>query len=148
MVSAAAHKGAAVTLVHRLKYEASPWAEGVLATMVAPVVPAGATALIPVPRVIVRAWRYGIDPAQRLAHRLADHTGIPVVAALRPALWTARRAGPAGRRRGDPRFTLRAPAPPGSVLIDDVVTTGTTLAAAAKVCGVRRAVTITSAVRP
>ncbi len=41
-------------------------------------------------------------------------------------------------------FSLKMPAPVGSVLVDDVVTTGTTLAAAARVAGCQRAVTVTA----
>jgi predicted amidophosphoribosyltransferase len=39
------------------------------------------------------------------------------------------------------------PIPPGAVLVDDVVTTGATLGAAARVTGITRALTLTSAAR-
>ncbi|HUG74328.1 MAG TPA: ComF family protein [Acidimicrobiia bacterium] len=142
------HDGVARTLVHRLKYEASPRAASVLAAMLAARLPPDASALVPVPRVIARRWRYGVDPGRELARALARRTGLPVTDPLRPALWTARRAGPAGRRRGIPRFDTSGGVPAGAVLVDDVVTTGATLLAAANACGAARAVTVSSAVRP
>jgi hypothetical protein len=72
--------------------------------------------------------------------------GLPVVCALAPAWWHRRRAGEAGAPRGRPRFRARRPAPPGAVLVDDVVTTGMTLGAAAEALGgVPRALTATAA---
>ena len=141
------HDGVARTLIHRLKYEASPRVASVLAPMLAARLPTDAAALVPVPRVITRRWRYGVDPGRELTRALARLTGLPMAEPLRPALWTARRAGPAGRRRGIPRFGASGRAPAGAVLVDDVVTTGATLLAAANACGATRAVTVTSAVR-
>jgi predicted amidophosphoribosyltransferase len=142
------HDGAARVLVHRLKYAASPRVASVLAALLATRLPTDATALVPVPRVIARRWRYGVDQGRELTRALARRTGLPTADPLRPALWTARRAGPAGRRRGIPRFDASGDAPAGAVLVDDVVTTGATLLAAANACGASRAVTVTSAVRP
>jgi predicted amidophosphoribosyltransferase len=141
------HEGVARSLVHRLKYDASPAVASVLAAAMAPLVPADAAALVPVPRVIARRWRYGVDPARELTFALGARIALPVVDALRPAVWTARRAGPGGRPRGHPRFTAVGPAPESAVLVDDVLTTGATLAAAAAVLGVRRAVVATAALR-
>lgn len=142
------HVGVARDLVHRLKYEGSAAVADVLAASVAPLVPDGTRALIPVPRVIARRWRYGVDPALELALAVARRASLRVVRALSPMLWTPRRAGPAGASRGAPRFTVVSPVPAGSVLVDDVVTTGTTLAAAAGATGVRLAVAATLALRP
>jgi predicted amidophosphoribosyltransferase len=116
--------------------------------MLAERLPTDVSVLVPVPRVIARRWRYGVDPGRELARALGRRTGLPVADALRPALWTARRAGPAGRHRGIPRFGISGRTPVGAVLVDDVVTTGATLLAAASVCRSDRAVTVTSAVRP
>lgn len=146
MVAAFRHEGPARTMVHRLKYGAVP--VPFLGDAVAGIVPDDATALVPVPRVTLRRWRFGVDPALEVARRAAAVRGLPVVEALAPPLWVHRRAGPAGADRGRPRFRLARQVPQGAVLVDDVVTTGTTLAAAAAVSGLRRAVTITSAVRP
>jgi predicted amidophosphoribosyltransferase len=43
-----------------------------------------------------------------------------------------------------PSFRLRMPTPAGAVLIDDVVTTGTTLVAASSTTGSRLAITFTA----
>lgn len=144
--SAFVHEGPARTLVHRLKYQAVPLPA--LGRVLAPLVPPGATALVPIPRVTVRRWRYGVDPALEIASSLAAVRGLPVVVALQPPLWVHRRAGGAGAPHGRPRFRAMTPVPPGAVLVDDVVTTGATLLAAASVTGISMAVTITSAVRP
>jgi predicted amidophosphoribosyltransferase len=146
--SAFAHSGAARRLVHRLKYEGLDTAARPLAAAMAPLLPAAATCLVPVPRVTARRWRHGIDPATELAGLLAATTGLTVIPALRPVLWVARRAGPAGRHRGRPRFLGVSRLEPGAVLIDDVVTTGTTLGVAASVTGARHAVTATAGLRP
>jgi predicted amidophosphoribosyltransferase len=143
--SAFGHVDPARAMVHRLKYRAAP--AGRLGVLLAPLVPVGTSALVPIPRVRLRRWRYGVDPALELARSLGAVTGLPVVAALVPPLWLHRRAGPAGSLRGEPRFTVRMALPPGAILIDDVVTTGATLVAAAAVTGIRGAVTLTAAVR-
>ena len=142
--SAFTHDGAARRLVHRLKYEGLIAAADLLAAAMDPILPADASVLVPVPRVWARRWRYGVDPAWELARALARRRHLRVVGALRPMPWTPRRAGPAAKRRGVPRFSLRAAVPRGAVLVDDVVTTGVTLAAARRASGIIRAVTATS----
>lgn len=143
--SAFVHEDPARTMVHRLKYRAAP--PGRLGVLLAPLVPRGAAALVPVPRVRLRRWRYGVDPALELARSLGAVTGLPVVAALVAPVWLHRRAGPSGQARGLPHFTRGGPVPPGAILIDDVVTTGATLVAAAAVTGITTAVTLTAAAR-
>lgn len=145
VASAWAHAGAARALVHRLKYDAVSAVLDIAAPAVTSVLPAGATAFVPVPRAALRRWRHGIDPAHALARRLGRSTGLPVVAALGRPLWYRHRAGAAGRRRDLPTFALRLAPPPGAVLVDDVMTTGTTIDIAAGVLGdVHHAVTMTS----
>lgn len=143
--SAFLHDGPARELVHRLKYQSDPLPG--IGAVLAPLLPRDATALVPIPRVVLRRWRYGVDPAMELARSVAAATGVPVLAGLAPPLWVHRRAGPAAQTHGRPRFDVVAPVPVGAVLIDDVVTTGATLAAAAAITGIRQAVTLTTAVR-
>jgi len=146
--SAFLHLGTARLLVHRLKYGAQPGAARLLAAAMARVLPADATALVPVPRARLRLWRYGVDPALELALALQRLTGLPVRRALAAAWWHRRRAGAGGVERGIPRFRACSAVPTGAVLVDDVVTTGATLrAAAAALGGPRPAVTATAAPR-
>ena len=146
--SAFIHAGTARLLIHRLKYGAQPCAAGILGMAMGFVLPHGAAALIPVPRARLRLWRYGVDPALELAIAVGRATGIPVVRALAPAWWHRRRAGPASALRGVPRFKAVRRPPDGGVLVDDVVTTGATLTAAASaVGGVGWALTATVAPR-
>ena len=133
--------------MHRLKYGGSLPAARHLAGAMAPQLPPSARALVPLPRALVRRWAHGVDPALELARAVGEIVGMPVVQCLRPGPWWPHRSGPGGRVRGAPRFTLRRHAPPGSVLVDDVLTTGTTMCAAAEVLGVSQAVTATAVSR-
>jgi predicted amidophosphoribosyltransferase len=137
------HEDPARAMVHRLKYHAAPAAR--LGALLVPLLPGDATALVPVPRVMLRRWHYGVDPALELARALSALTGVPVVEALAAPVWLPRRAGPAGRVRGRPGFERRRAAPAGAVLVDDVVTTGRTLVAAAQATDLTTAITLTSA---
>jgi predicted amidophosphoribosyltransferase len=140
------HAGTARLLVHRLKYGAQASAAGILGSAMGAALPPGATALIPVPRSRARLWRYGVDPAPELAAAVSRITGVPVVRALAPSWWHRRRAGSANAVRGVPRFEAIRQMPDGAVLVDDVVTTGATLTAAAGVLGAARwALTATAA---
>lgn len=91
---------------------------------------------MPVPLHSRRLRRRGYNQAALIADALARRTGLEVVDCLRRAGSAAtqvgrdrreRRLGPAGT------IELRGPAPGRAVLIDDVVTTGATLAACAAV---------------
>jgi predicted amidophosphoribosyltransferase len=143
--SAFIHDGPARMLVHRLKYRAS--AVPGIGVVLRSLLPDDTTALVPVPRVLARRWRYGVDPALEIASAIGMVTGLPVVPALQAPPWVHRRAGGAGSVRGHPRFRRVAPVPPRAVLVDDVVTTGTTLGAAAAATGITVAVTVTAAAR-
>ncbi|MEA2010706.1 MAG: hypothetical protein U9N78_08380 [Actinomycetota bacterium] len=126
------HEGPARRLVHALKYRAVFAAAEPLADAMADRIPGSVTALIPVPRATIRAFRHGVDPAAVLAAAVARRTALPVVDAIKPRWWWRRHAG----RRRDERSTISfAPngsfVPSNAALVDDVLTTGATARAAA-----------------
>ncbi|MFP3914308.1 MAG: hypothetical protein ACLFWM_05490, partial [Actinomycetota bacterium] len=88
-----------------------------------------------------------IDPALELAGELARITGLPLLPVLRAPLWGRVRAGHA--HGFAPRFRLhRSPGPVPVTLVDDVITTGSTLVAAARCLpGTTSAVTATTSAR-
>ena len=126
------HEGPARLLIHALKYRAVVAAAEPLAEAMADRIPAHATALVPVPRATLRALRHGVDPAAVLAAAVARRTGLPVIDALRPRWWWPRHAGRGRTERAAVSFfpTGRV-VPYGAALVDDVLTTGATVSAAA-----------------
>lgn len=129
--SALVHGGPARHLVHRLKYEGIVAAAEALALVMAPLLPTTASCLVPVPRVAWRRIRYGVDPAACLAAALSRRVGIPVVRGLAAPLIGPVHAGRSRSARPAPIFRSRGFVPPEAVIVDDVVTTGVTLTAAA-----------------
>jgi len=127
------HEGAAKTLVHHLKYRGVTVYAEVVADALESRVPA--LPLVPVPRAWSRRIRYGVDPANAIATALGRRIGVPVVPVLRPRLHTRRRAGD-DHSRPVPDFSVRELGDPEVVVVDDVVTTGATIVAAA--CGLGR----------
>ncbi len=76
VVGGYAHRGAAVSLVHRMKYRRDRSATRVLVERMASVIDTEPVALVPIPRAWVRRVRYGIDPALALATGLSAHMGF------------------------------------------------------------------------
>ena len=149
-----AHEGPARALVHALKFRGALGVAGVMAAQIAANAPPGlldGATLVPVPAPAARRRARGFDHAARLAAALGERSGRPVAACLR-------RTGPGPRQVGARRaqrlavgrvaVVARGAVPPVVALVDDVETTGATLAACAaalRAAGARRVVAVTYA---
>lgn len=130
--SAAPYDGAARELVGALKFRARVGLADDAASLIAGRVPCDLLggAIVPVPAAPGRhRWR-GFDGAEAIAASLAKRTGL----ALAPCLSRTQSARQVGRRRSErladpPSVRAVSPVPPRTVLVDDVMTTGATLAA-------------------
>jgi predicted amidophosphoribosyltransferase len=147
VVAGAVHEGPSRALVHALKYRGVDAAVPALVDPLIGRVPA-ATALVPVPRAPLRAARYGVDPAGLIAGEIGRRMGIPVLHALQAPVWWPRHAAASRSERGGIRFRQRLAVPPGCALVDDVVTTGATVAAAARALHPRPGVVLAATVAP
>ncbi len=143
--SALEHRGPARRLVHLLKYQGITAAALPLAALMARELKEAPAALVPLPRAWPRRLRYGVDPARQLAGLVAAAIDVPVVDALAAPVWWPSHAGSDRVSRKPPRFMLLRHVPAGSVLVDDVLTTGATALAASSVSGVHRVLTATRA---
>jgi ComF family protein len=135
------YDGPARALVAGLKFRGAAGLAGPLAAQIAAAAPARLlrppALLVPVPLAPARARARGYDQAELLAAALATRTGMRVARCLR------RRRGARGRQvgrgRGERLLALEgafeplpgAGVPDRAVLVDDVVTTGGTIAACA-----------------
>jgi len=126
------HTGTAARLVHNLKYRRSAAAGRLLANAMAQRVPVDATSLVPIRRSLVRRVSFGIDQATHLAGLISDIVGLPVADVLRPPVWWKQRAGAPRSERKLIRFHASSPIRDGAVLVDDVLTTGSTIASAGR----------------
>ena len=87
------HQAAARRLVLRLKYRGCRESAEVLAAVMLPLIPSGASALAPVPRIYYRRIKYRSDPGLLLAGALSRRSGLPVSHVLGPRLWGGANAG-------------------------------------------------------
>lgn len=130
------YEGPARALVGALKFRGATGLADPMAALMAAAAPPERLcgALVPVPLHPVRRRRRGFNQAERLASALGRRTGLQVVDCLAREGSnlrqvgrdrSARLAGPAGS------VQPRGPVPARAVLVDDVITTGATLAACA-----------------
>lgn len=151
-----AYRGPARALVRGLKFRGARGLADELAAAMAAGAPDGLLqgALVPVPLSRARLRERGYDQAERLAYALAGRTGLPLAAILeregRPGRQSARGRG-ARLALAPGSVSARGPAPSRSVLVDDVITTGATLAACAEAlryAGAREVVAVAYARTP
>ena len=93
----------------------------------------------------------GFDQAQLLARAVARRLGLPARATLRRTSSTPQTGLDARARHLGPAFRALRPSPGSVVLVDDVVTTGATLEAAAsalRAAGATTVIGVTAAATP
>jgi predicted amidophosphoribosyltransferase len=130
--SVAPYEGVARRLIGALKFGArvalADEAAALIARRAPPTLLTGA--IVPVPAAPIRRRRRGFDPAEALAAALARQCGLPIA----PCLARSQSPRQVGRHRAarladPPRVRAVSEAPSEALLIDDVTTTGATLAA-------------------
>jgi competence protein ComFC len=149
-----AYEGIARELVARIKYRnvraVVPW----LAVAMADAVAAAAArpdVVTWAPTSPERRRHRGFDPAELLARAVARRLGVRCVGLLVRAPGPPQTGLPAEARRRGPRFGTRRRAPVSVLVVDDIATTGATMAAAAstlRAAGARIVVALTAARTP
>jgi len=125
--------------IHLYKYGRIKTLAGPLGELLAAAVPRNESfdAIVPVPLHWLRQWKRGFNQSAVLARQLSRTVGAPVVSALRRTRSTLVQAGlsnTARRRNVAQAFGSRGRSVAGKriLLIDDVMTTGSTAAACAR----------------
>lgn len=147
-----AYDGVARELVARMKYRrivaVAPFLAEAMAAVIAPPVP---HVLTWAPTTRTRRHERGFDHAEVLARAVGRRLRRPVRSLLRRGDGPPQTGLPAAARRRGPAFTATGVAAPFVLLIDDIATTGATLAAAAAALrerGATRVVALTAARTP
>jgi ComF family protein len=136
-----AYEGPARAMVRALKFRGATLAAEAMAAQIAAGAPSGLLdrgSLVPVPLHPRRLRRRGFNQAERLAAALSRRSGLPIADCL---LRTGTARTQVGRDRaerlvgvhGTVGIRAGAAAPERAILVDDVVTTGATVAACASV---------------
>jgi ComF family protein len=139
--AAVGYEGPARALVRALKFKGALGLADAMAAQMAANAPPGLLerrALVPVPLHPARRRRRGFNQAEELARALSRRSGLPLAGCLERTAGGAG-ASQVGRGRaerldalgGSFRMRARAPVPMRALLVDDVVTSGATLAACA-----------------
>ncbi len=138
--AALSYEGPARDLVHALKFRGAAGLAGTMAAFMVAAAPAGlldaGCTLVPVPLHPRRRRRRGFNQAELLASALAGRTGVAVSDCLARSGADIRQVGRGRGARLDSlagSIALRSGAPGLAVLVDDVVTTGSTIAECARV---------------
>jgi predicted amidophosphoribosyltransferase len=154
--AAFAYEGVAREVVARVKYRgaraALPW----LADAMVEVLPATATAsrfdaVTWAPTSRERRRSRGFDPAELLARAVARRLGVRCVGLLDRGPGPPQTGRTGADRRHGPEHVAHRAVPPSVLVVDDVATTGATLAAAARALragGAQRAAALTAARTP
>lgn len=125
-------------LVGKLKFDRAKAASTIIANTCAPLVPQDATVISYVPTANSRVRMRGYDQSRLIARRVAQYSNKPMVSLLARTSEARQVGATAEVRRSQLKGAFRPTALPvvtGShvVLIDDVLTTGSTVQAAAQV---------------